>query len=221
MKRTIKVVIPTHPWEETTDVKLWYKLKWNKGTEIQTAFVYNDTRILNLEIPPGQTVYICAYPLGSMLPFGTGISAHNSKTVFVLNQNEGFLADILMNSEDSSVLTLNFEKLVQKAETETPDFRNLNTSLLLQSVLNGKITAKSFEQTEMQTFSDIAMYSGLWIPESIFEDPFTVNEDGNSPVMTLSMGIHRYLCLKRNLEIRLVVSEEGIFRYEKTAEVGI
>ena len=222
--RKIKIIIPPHPWEETGNIELWYKIKWNEGTEIKTKFIYNNLRQTYLKIPLGQTVYICAYPLGSMLSFGTGVSPSNNKNTFVLNQNEGFIADLLLNSKEEATLSVNFEKLVQSIKETTDDFRNIDTDFLLQSILNKRLSGASIKKTEQKTFYNIPMYSGLWIPESCFDEIISVSEDGYVYAMNLCPGVHRYICIKRNLEIRLVVSQDSqdeIIRYEKIPDVKV
>ena len=213
--RTVSITIPQHPWENGTGVELWYKLKWNEGTQIRTKFIPNTQRVIQLRIPSVHTVLICAYPLESMIPFGTGISAGNQDRYFILNQDDGLLANLLLNTCDPSVLTVNFEKLSRKSLSVSDNFSILNTTILIQDVLNGNLSSKSFQPVETIKLTDLPMYSGLWIPENVHEQPFTVSEDGIVPVLELFPGIHRYLCIKRNLEVHLIVSEDDVFKYEK------
>ena len=216
--RTVKLVIPLHPWEENGP-SMWYSLVWNDGTETKTTFVDNTTRTVSLRIPKAQTTYICAYPLGSLRPFGTAITPLSHASVFALDQDEGVLAEILLGLEHPSALGVNFDKLVENASLKLEDFTLLDPEILLEDVYNGNLSKKSIVRTEPVKVAGMEFYSGRWIPESIHLEAFSVETGETAPVLYLSQGVHRFYCRDRNLEIRIVVSSDGVYRYERPSDM--
>jgi hypothetical protein len=216
--RTVELVIPLHPWEEDGP-SIWYNLVWNEGTETKTVFVDNTTRTVSLRIPRTQTTYICAYPLDSLKPFGTAITPLCSANVFALDQDKGVLAELLLGLEHPSALTVNFDRLVENAALELEDFGLVDPEILLEDVYNGNLSKKSIVRTEPVKVTGIEFYSGRWIPESIHMEAFSVEAGETAPVMHLPQGVHRFYCRERSLEIRIVVSSDGVYRYERLSDM--
>jgi len=216
--RTVELVIPLHPWEENGP-SMWYDLVWNEGTETKTLFVDNTTRKVQLRIPRTQTTYICAYPLGALRPFGTAVTPLSRSNVFALDQDKGILAEILMGLEHPSALTVNFDRLVENATLVLEDFSLLDPEILLEDVYNGNLSKKSIVRTEPVKVAGMEFYSGCWIPESIHLEAFSVEAGEKAPVLYLSQGVHRFYCRERGLEIRIVVSSDGVYRYERTSDM--
>jgi len=216
--RTVQIVIPPHPWEENKD-RMWYDLVWNEGTDRRTVFVDNTTRKVSIRIPRAQTTYICAYPLGSLKPFGTAVSPLSRGTVFVLDQDKGVLADLLMGLEHPSALGVNFDLLAENAALVLEDYSQLDTEALLENVYNGTLGKTSVKRTEPVRVTGMEFYSGHWIPENVHCESFYVDSDGKTPVFLLGEGVHRYLCPERNLEIRIVVSSDGVYKYERASDM--
>ena len=216
--RTVELVIPLHPWEEDGP-SMWYSLVWNEGTGTKTVFVDNSTRTVSLKIPRTQTTYICAYPLGSLRPFGTAVTPLSHSNVFALDQDKGVIAEILLSLEHPSELTVNFDRLVENASLELEDFSLIDPEILLEDVYNGDLSKKSIVRTEPVKVTGLEFYSGLWIPESIHQEAFSVEAGETAPVMYLSQGVHRFYCRERSLEIRIVVSSDGVYRYERPSDM--
>ena len=216
--RSVQIVIPLHPWEENK-TSMWYNLVWNEGTSNKSVFVDNSTRTVSLRIPKSQTTYICAYPLGSLKPFGSAVTPLSEGNVFVLDQDKGVLAELLMGLEHPSALHVNFEKLVENAALLLEDYSLLDTETLLEHVYNGTLGKTSVVRTEPLRVTDLEFYSGTWIPENVHLESFYVDTDGKTPVLYLPQGVHRFLCPERNLEIRIVVSSDGVYKYERPSEM--
>ena len=198
---------------------MWYNLVWNEGTSNKSVFVDNSTRTVSLRIPKSQTTYICAYPLGSLKPFGSAVTPLSKGNVFVLDQDKGVLAELLMGLEHLSALHVNFEKLVENAALLLEDYSLLDTETLLEHVYNGTLGKTSVVRTEPLRVTDLEFYSGTWIPENVHLESFYVDTDGKTPVLYLPQGVHRFLCPERNLEIRIVVSSDGVYKYERPSEM--
>ena len=216
--RNVTVVIPLHPWEENGP-SMWYSLVWNEGVEKKTVFVDNTTRTVCLRIPRAQTTYICAYPLGSLRPSGTAISPLSHGNVFALDQDKGALADLLLGLEHPSVLLVNFDRLADHAALVLDDYSLIDPETLLEDVYNGTLGKTSIVAKDPVKVTGLEFYSGRWIPESIHLESFSVDTDGKTPVFLLPEGVHRFLCPERSLEIRIVVSSDGVYKYERPSEM--
>ena len=216
----VRIVIPDHPWERQGVEKLWYSLRWTYGDGIQTLFVDNRTREVELGVPLGANLIVCAYPLDDMLPFGALAGAGNLSSCIVLNQDSGFLADLLLGIEERVACSVNFAVLEKYAAESTPDFRLLDSDVLLTDILNGKLSGKSFRVLEPVIAQEMLFYPGIWESESVHENALSVPADGVAPDLELSPGVHRYLCVNRELEIRIVVSRDGVFKYERPALIS-
>lgn len=220
LSRTVNIIIPEHPWETEGVEKMWYSLQWSDGSCIRTLFVDNGTRNVALKVPVGANIIVCAYPMDDLMPFGALIGPAGGEAGVVLDQDTGFLADMLLGIEGSVACSLNFEMLVKYASLSSEDFRLLDTDVLLTDILNGRLSERSFRVLEPLEASDLLFYPGIWESESVHENALTVGADGVVPVLELGRGVHRYLCVNRELEIRIVVSQDGIFKYERPALIS-
>ncbi len=218
--RTVSIVIPGHPWETEGVEKLWYSVRWTYGSGGGTVFVDNKTRNVEFEVPLGANLIVCAYPMDDMIPFGALIRPESAGAGVVLNQDSGFLADLLLGIDGRIACSVNFEKLEKYAAESTPDFRLLDSDILVTDILNGKLSEKSFRVLEKVLVKDLLFYPGIWESESVHENALSVLSDGVAPDLELALGVHRYLCVNRNLEIRIVVSRDGVFKYERPALIS-
>lgn len=216
--RPVSVVIPDHPWESEGH-RMWYSLQYNDGEGLRTLFVENGVREVYLKVPAGRTVYVCAYPLGSLRPFGTGVSPLSEGTVFVLDQDQGVIADLMLKIGEPAVERVNYERLVGAASEVADDFSFLDTELLAQDVYNGDLQKNSVKAKEGVKVTGLEFYQGLWVPENVHSAAFRVGPDGQAPDMVLAEGVHRFLCAERSLEIRIVVSQDGVYKYERPTEM--
>ena len=220
LSRTVSIIIPEHPWETQDVEKMWYSLQWSDGSCVRTLFVDNGTRNVQLKVPLGANIIVCAYPVDDLMPFGALISPAVGEAGVVLDQDTGFLADLLLGIELEVACSVNFDMLVKYSSRSTSDFRLLDADVLLTDILNGRLSERSFRVLEPVEASDLLFYPGIWESESVHENALAVGADGVVPVLELGRGVHRYLCVSRQLEIRIVVSQDGIFKYERPALIS-
>lgn len=206
--RQVHVVIPTHPWEEGTGVGLWYTLKWNDNGKIQTLYLDSQTREVDIRVSRNCTVYICAYPLGEMAPWGTAVVPTEDRTEVVLNQSEGFVAHLLINSDLMAAQRVNFGLLYEKIMEKMYDTRALDDTALVADVINGKLDKSSVEVKSKYRVESFSLPNGRWIPEGEMDSVLYVN-DNHTGEQDFYPGIYRYYCAEIDRELRVVVDTDG------------
>ncbi len=217
MHRTVKIEIPVHPWERKSDRKLWYSLEWTDGTELKRLHIDEKTRVAEIPVAAGQTVYVCAYPLGEMLAFGTAVTPLFSSSTAVLDQNGGVLADLLINIDREASSQVNFDRLFAEASAKTEDFRFLDMSQIAVDVNNGALKKSSLKTIGGYDIEPFEVVRGQWVSEFALSGSFIASE-GTTPPMTLPPGVFRWYNPEKNMELRIVVGDNGdIFHYERTS----
>lgn len=206
--KTVHVVIPEHPWERYCKIKLWYYLKWNDNGKIQTLYVDKNTREADIEIPKNCTVYICAYPLGEMIPFGCCISPVSDKKEPELTQAEGYIAHLLINTELKASERVNCEKLPELLDGKLDDYRDIDDVTFLSDVLNGRLGISSVKKRNKFSVSDIPLPNGFWVSEYWTDGTLDV-KNGKTGELILPVGIHRYYCKELDREFRIVIDANG------------
>ena len=206
--RTVCVQIPQHPWEENTSKSLWYTVKWTNGKELESLHVDENTRTLSLKIPLGQTVYICAYPLGEMSPFACAVTPLSKKNDYLLNQNDGYLIQEIINLEEQVRSRINYPHLSKICFSKTEDFRTINKVDLLQDILNGKLNKSSVKIKSPVEVPPVSTLDGIWISENLSDNLVTV-ENRRTPQLFLNPGINRFYCPKENREMRITVDYDS------------
>ena len=218
LERTVKIQIPKHPWEDSGE-SLWYSLKWTSGSEINALYVPKDARELSLTIPAGESVFVCAFPLGNMRPFGTVITPFDEAKVFVLEQNDGILAQLFMDSDRAAVAGINYPRVKAKALEVSFDFRLLDQVRLLKDALNGKLTENSFKAVEAFDVPSFDIPTGFWVSEAVLGHNI-LTTSGATGNLKLPSGVHRYYNSSMKRELVIVVDTEGkVFHYVRVALV--
>lgn len=213
-ERTVAIQIPQHPWEDE-DTKLWYSLKWTSGNDVNVLYIEKGQREVSITIPSGESVFVCAFPLGNMRPFGSVITPFDNSKVFVLNQNDGVFAQIFMDSDRAAMAGINYPLLRSYALEVSFDFRNLDKIKILKDVLNGKLGESSLKAVELYDVLSFAIPSGFWVSESVL-DHNILSLDGNSGELHLPVGLHRYYNRTLDRELVIVVDSDGkTFHYLK------
>lgn len=211
--KDVCILIPEHPWELSGQNSMWYSLIWSHDGVEKYLYVDTNTRQVHIQIPKDQTVVICAYPLDTLHPFGAFVTPLDSGIV-TLDQNVGYLADIVLNGALNVTPNLNSTLLIEKAKTVTTDFRYIEESILLADILNGQLQSSSLRKTNPVEIRDLEVYSGTWISENcndMFLDPSEVY---------LPVGVSRFYNVERNLEMRIVVNTDGTYsKFEERALV--
>lgn len=219
--RKIHVSIPQHPWEEGSGVKLWYSLKWNNGGKIETVYLDSETREVDIRVSKKHTVYICAYPLGEMLPFGCALTPENTKTRVNLNQYEGYVAHLLINSNLEAAQRVNYDLLISRIKEKTDDPRTLDDSALVSDVMNGKLDAGSVEIGKKFRVESISIPDGKWVSESEYDGVLYV-QNNKTGDLELAPGVYRYYCDETDREFRVTVDRSGgVFHSLRYGMIGL
>ena len=217
IQRKVTVNIPQHPWEKFAPVSLWYNLCWTGYDGTETMYISQDTREIEISIPTGRTVYICAYPLGEMRPFGCAVTPDNTETYFETDQNRGYLCDLMLNADTSAVSRVNWNRLVAAAQSQTVDFRTLDDTKLVKNILNGSLDSSCVVSRPLINIASFSAPGGTWISESIIDGRiiFTGNQ---SPELELPYGVNRFYNYEKNMELRITVdSSDNVFTYQRQA----
>ena len=135
--RRLEVSIPDHPWEYVSGKKLWYTLKWTYGTEVQSSYIGPDERNISVYVPVGETVIIAAYPLGEMAPFGAIITPLDEAIQIGLNQNDGVIANELIDIDRSVTERLNYGLIRKEIKEKCDDIRRIEHISFLRNLQNG------------------------------------------------------------------------------------
>lgn len=208
----VKVCIPAHQWEEQCNIKLWYYIKWTCKGHVETLYADTETREVFIRVPLGETVYICAYPLGDMAPFGCAITPQSRKKEVMLSQDIGYIAHLLMNSDLQAASRVNFDSLIDLIQTQTTDFRLVDDTVLVSDVINGKLGINSVKITEKTVVPPFSVPGGVWVPEYGCDFCLYVL-DGKTPELELGPGVHRYYCRELDRELRIVTQSDGNIFY--------
>lgn len=231
-ERKVVLEIPKHPWENcSVNAKIWYSLKWSYGNEIKSLYVSPEEKEVEIKIPVGETVFICAFPLGEMQPFGCVITPLDSLSTFELSQDDGFWAAMFLDLDRDVTKGLNYKELksvIGERLKEVSDqggnqagisCRNLDKVVFLRDVYNGELSKSSIEFLSPFTVSPFAVSNGVWISELMLGPCYTVT-NSIMPELTLSEGVHRFYNPTTNRELVVVVDDRGnVFRYIRLALV--
>lgn len=213
VKRQVCIEIPEHPWEIHTGESLWYYLKYGSSSDdLQTLYISSEEREVILNVPKGKTVYFCAYPLGEMQCFGSAICPQDDSYYVYLNANEGYLANLLLNTQGDAASKVNFPLLCQLVSQLVSNFRTIDGTQLVKDMLNGVLSKSSLRESKLVTVSPFAISNGKWISEILEYGSFSVTQS-ISPEFNLPSGIYRYLNYESELELRIVVEESGAVFY--------
>ena len=205
--RQVTVTIPVHPWEEEGQC-LWYSLKWTDKDNIRTQYVDKTIRNVKIKIPLGETVCICAFPLGDMEPYGTCIIPSDNRNIYQLSQNGGHLARIIMEREVPIRSNINFPLLENACYSLTDDFRRLDEVELISGMTNGKLTKASVKLNTLSEIPELSVLNGIWISENE-KDPYIQVFNSKIPPMKLPPGTHRFYCRSQTREIRISIDYSG------------
>lgn len=225
--RKITVEIPRHPWEESSnEINMWYSLKWSYGNEIRSIYVTPNERRISLEIPIGETAFICAFPLGEMAPFGSVITPFDFSKTFVLNQNDGFIASILLDIDRDVTRGINYSALKRVLEEKFEEkeegkfYSNaLDKVRFLRDIYNGELTASSIVFNQPFAISSFVIPNGVWVREQVLGSSYVIT-NSLMPSLSLYEGVYRFYNPATDRELVIVVDEKGKdFHYVRQALV--
>jgi len=201
----VEVVVPSHPWEES-DPSLWMRLVTSQGEVIHMD---SDTKKAVVYVPLGKTLFIVAYPLGSYEPFGGAVTA--TDTCVQLSGEDGYIVKYLvdLSKEHGETLSLveygTLKKILDEKGISPYD---LDRVALVKDILNNQVNDSSFKVLPRVgvKVSDIPI--GRWIGERSEDRSFWFG--GSEPViLTLSDGLHCFLCRERSLLLKIHVDAKA------------
>lgn len=207
--RTVKVSIEEdHPWETVVGKPLWYTITWNDGKGIASRHLPPGVRSTIIRVPVGRTTVICAYPLGTMQPFGGATTGE--KNHVVLAQRAGELTSLLLDlhvSMPESICEVQVPTLLDAITGKCEgNARLFDHARLAKAVVEGKLTASSVHKISPVTVTLSDLPTGRWVGETKQSDFFW--KDYVQPVtLVLEPGIHRYINLEYALELRVFIDE--------------
>ncbi len=208
-RRTIRIRIPQHPWERISGKNLWYTLKWTDSDGLRTLHVTQDRRYVDIDVDPGRTTVVVAYPLGDLSPFGTAVTPDDGRKEIILSQEEGFLASLLSDLDPQITATLNYGLILEEILRKTDDLRKIDDVSLLRDIQNGEMSKDTIRVSESYSVGPFALANGVWESE-LLRDPCLVSVDGMSGITILPAGVFRFLNVQSNMVLVLIVDRDGI-----------
>ena len=206
--RMLEISIPEHPWENASGRKLWYTLKWTYGSDVQSSYLGPDERQISIYVPVGETVIIAAYPLGEMAPFGAIITPLDEDIQVTLNQNDGVLANELIDLDRSVTERLNYGLICEHIQKKVNDLRQIDHISFLRDLQNGELRETSFKAVSLFGIDSFVLPNGLWTSEYIRDCSLFVT-DNLSPQLQLPEGVFRYLNPDMDRVLVLIVDASG------------
>ncbi|MBR6086060.1 MAG: hypothetical protein IKP61_10695 [Spirochaetales bacterium] len=206
--RLLEISVPNHPWESVSGKELWYTLKWTYGNEIRSLYLGPGERAASIYVPTGETVLIAAYPLGEMAPFGALITPLDEELKVVLNQDDGVLANELIDLDRSVTKRLNYGLIRDNIAKKCDDMRIIEKISFLRDLQNGELTETSFRIVSLYGIDGFALPNGLWTSEYIRDCSLFVT-DNFSPQIQLPEGVFHYLNPEMDRILVLIVDSSG------------
>ena len=206
--RILEINIPKHPWENASGKELWYTLKWTYGDDIRSLYLGYGERQASIYVPTGETVLIAAYPLGEMAPFGALVTPLEEEVKVILNQNDGVLANELIDLDRSVTKRLNYSLICDNLSKKCDDMRKIEKVSFLRDLQNGDLSEASFRIVSLYGIDSFALPNGLWTSEYIRDSSLFVT-DNLSPQLELPEGVFRYLNPEMDRVLVLIVDSSG------------
>ena len=206
--RFLEIEIPKHPWEDASGKALWYTLKWTYGSEVRSIYMGPDERKAAIYVPIGETVIVAAYPLGEMAPFGAIITPLDYTFRVVLNQNDGVIANELIDLDHSVVERINYGLICDNMLKKCNDLRRIEQVSFLRDLQNGELSEVSFKAVSLFGVDPFALPNGIWTSEYLRDCSLCVT-DNLSPQLQLPEGVFRYLNPEMDRVLVLIVDSSG------------
>lgn len=181
--------------------------------EISKAHLSIGCRTVRVPVATGQSVIFAAYPLGTGIPFGGSYLAIDETTTVSLTMEEGPLADMLLSLSKrwpGPVSRIHTHHVQNHIEAVDPLGLGVDWNLLATAVVEGELSRTKVRSLQSIELVLEGLPEGRWVCEhggypALFgfcENPVVIKE--------LFPGLLRYINLERNMELRLVVSEEAV-----------
>jgi len=214
-ERFITVVLSQdHPWETASGRRFWYTLAWTGiDGEIFKTHLSIGCRSVRVPVATGQSVIFAAYPLGTGIPLGGSYLALDERATVSLSVEEGPLADMLLSLSKrwpGPVARVHTHHLLEYVEAVDPLGLGIDWNLLATTIVEGELSGSQVRSLQPIELVLEGLPEGRWICEhagypALFgfcENPVVIKE--------LFPGLLRFVNLERNMELRLVVSEDAV-----------
>ena len=206
--RLLTISIPDHPWEKAGGKELLYTLKWTYGDEIRSLYLGPGERQASIHVPTGETVLIAAYPLGEMAPFGALITPLDEQVKIILNQNDGVLANELIDLDRSVTERLNYGLIREQIQKKVNDSRQIDHISFLRDLQNGELRETSIKAVSLFGIDNFVLPNGLWTSEYLRDCSLFIT-DNLTPPLQLPEGVFRYLNPEMDRVLVLIVDSSG------------
>lgn len=194
------VINEPHPWQQITHKPLWKTLVYSKGNQVVQEHLSASAQTTTVVVPRGKTSVLCAYPLGSLVPWGGFYTPGSSKIIY-LTQREGVLANLLVES-----WTLNPQALgsidASTLGMLVGDGRLVDQHHLVMGLLDGSLRSPKFLKPLTVTLSDLP--DGRWVSELAGGSSFYLLW-GEEVTISVGDGTIRWLNKERGLCLALQV----------------
>ena len=212
----LTVIFPAggSPWEQGGGVHsylLVYPDPSDDGKTLIRAKIERDMQQIVIMIRKGSAVPVALYPNGSLKPAG-GIYPLDllNPSTLLLSEEEGFLADILLDlhAENSRIEAVNIPKLKQVInENSEGDPWRIDGEILKTSLVLGSLSVYKIKKRESRIII-LSDAPGTWISDDPFYTRAVSGPDGTLKV-TLYPGMHAFLNLETQTELYVQVGTDN------------
>jgi hypothetical protein len=168
-------------------------------------------RSFRIPLTPGQTTIIAAYPLGSTSPLGGAYHPGSDSPSVQLTYRKGPLAHHLLHVAaqwPKPIAACDFSYLYHEITGIDLNGAAIDWNQMAEDLVRGKLSSDSF--SSMKTF-DVTLSDllcGWWIPESPLYPQFYAFCFTDTVLTALTPGVHRYINMEHELELRVVVPDD-------------
>ncbi|MEA4861593.1 hypothetical protein SDC9_102381 [bioreactor metagenome] len=201
-ERTIEVVLSEkHPWHEASHHPLWYTLVYTNGKGgLEKRYLLPGTKRVKLSVARGKMTVIAAYPLSSLHPVA-GFCHPGSENIISLSEENGSLADLLLNSyEKNHEAVENLQGTL--LASLVGDASLVDGNALMVSLLNGELTQSKMTVLQMLQVTLTDLPEGYWVPERNAQQAFW-SQWGESVDLQVRGGLQRWWNRERSLCLTL------------------
>ncbi len=172
------IIEENHRWEEVSGRRMWHTLRYNVGNRVENLHLSVGVREVVLLLPPHKSHIFALNPLGTLAPYGGGISPVSRSKKVYLSSKEGLLTDLLLKvlpSWSSVIENLHYELIVDDIrrykEPSLIDYR-----LLIKDLVEGNYNKDAFRSVHTYTASFDILPSGRYISDSSSIPSFYKND---------------------------------------------
>jgi hypothetical protein len=203
------IIEENHRWEEVSGRRMWHTLRYNMNNSVETLHLSVGVREVILLLPHHKSHIFALNPLGTLAPYGGGITPlSNSKKVF-LSSKEGPLTDLLLRilpSWSALIENLNYENIVRDIKNySSPSL--IDYRALVQDLVEGNYNPQTFRSVNTYTACFDILPSGRYISDSFFIPSFYKNDYRESVIEDLPSGNYYFFHYQLMMVCSIVVPD--------------